>query len=839
MIHETTPAQSSPTAGLPPRPADEVGPARLEQLVELAARLLGGSDARMTLLPDLRTVMAGLGRTAQRELVKWPAEDALCAVTLRGDGPLVVPDARRDDRVNDLPSVAAGRVGAYLGVPLRAGGHTIGALCVTTDRAREWRDEDVALLDLVGQTLSAELRVAALSSSHHDDRLLWQLAVDAAGVGAWDWDLVTGDLRWDERLHALSGIEPDSFGGTIEAFGEWVHPEDRERVSGLLDEAIASCGTFAAEYRIVHADGTVRWVSARGSALVGEDGTAARLVGAAYDSTLTQDADARVARILESMPAAFFHLDTDWRFTFVNARAERMLGAVTSRLTGGNIWELFPDAVGSDFETHYRASAESGEPTEFEAHYPPPLASWYEVRVWPSPDGLSVYFLDITERKLAQQKLARSATRARLLAEVTSVLTDTLDSEQGVAELARLLVPEKADWCIVTVTDGPDPQAGQDWRRNMRDLGWWHRDAELRPTLEAYARRRVRALREDSFQARALMSRSTLLADDARETVTAGLEPGEAADLYRALDVEQALFVPMIRRGRVIGMLTLGRGADRETFGPEAVEMLEDVAGRAALALDNARAYSAQRDMAEGLQRSLLTAPPRSDLVEIAVRYAPAAEAAQVGGDWYDAFVRPERDLVLVIGDVVGHDVEAAGAMGQVRGLLRGIAVTCEGGPGEVLRRVDRAMDALAVESTATALVASVGSAAADGSVPVHWSNAGHPPALVLLPDDGGGYAVDVLGSEAPDLLLGFDADFERTDHALDLPPGAVVLLYTDGLVERRGQDLDDGIDELRAVVAELLPAAADLDGLLDGLLARLLPDHAEDDVALVAVRVR
>src|SRR5690606_14215198 len=111
-------------------------------------------------------------------------EDALCAVTLRTGGPLVVPDAAGDERVNDLPGVTSGQVGAYLGVPVVADGHTIGALCVLDGAPRAWRPEDLALLELLADTVSTELRLAALATSHQDDRLLWQLAVDAAGVGA-------------------------------------------------------------------------------------------------------------------------------------------------------------------------------------------------------------------------------------------------------------------------------------------------------------------------------------------------------------------------------------------------------------------------------------------------------------------------------------------------------------------------------------------------------------------------------------------------------------------------------------------------------------------------------
>ena len=129
----------------------------------------------------------------------------------------------------------------------------------------------------------------------------------------------------------------------------------------------------------------------------------------------------------------------------------------------------------------------------------------------------------------------------------------------------------------------------------------------------------------------------------------------------------------------------LPRRRARPAFSREARDTLVDVADRAGLALDNARLYAEQRALAEGLQRSLMTAPPEPDHLQVVVRYEPAAETAQVGGDWYDAFLQQDGATVMVIGDVVGHDTAAAAAMGQVRGLLRGIAVHSGGGPAAVL----------------------------------------------------------------------------------------------------------------------------------------------------------
>ena len=126
------------------------------------------------------------------------------------------------------------------------------------------------------------------------------------------------------------------------------------------------------------------------------------------------------------MKSAFFALDRDWRFTYVNAEAERVLPRTREELLGGSIWELFPAAVGSDFEEHYRGAMATGEERVFEAYYPAPLDAWYEVRAWPSPDGLSVYFLDVTERRAAEERARRGAARLAVIAEVAAAVSDAL-----------------------------------------------------------------------------------------------------------------------------------------------------------------------------------------------------------------------------------------------------------------------------------------------------------------------------------------------------------------------------------------------------------------------------
>ena len=795
----------------------------LVRLADLSRRLLGTTSAAVRLLTAGAPAAGGAaaGGTADAPC------DALCAL-VTADGPLVVPDATADPRVAALPAVAEGRVVAFAGVPLVGDrGALLGVLCVWDTAAREWTDADVELVEQLARSAVAEMELAALAGEYQDTLDRWELAIDAAGVGSFDWDLTTGELLWDDRLLAIFGYDGDDFGRSIDDFDARVHPDDLPRIRAVLASAMDECSTWAMDYRIVRPDVGTRWVTARGRALRGPGGTAERMLGAAYDSTELHDGEARTTRVLEAMSAAFFSLDRDWRFTYVNAEAERLLGLPRDELLGGDLWELFPATPGSDFEVHYRAAAATGEAVSFEAYYPAPLDSWYEVRAWPSPDGLSVYFIDTTARRAAQADLQRALRRAQLVADVTTELSDTLVAEHAVARLAQLLVPELADFALVTLVDEDG---------GLRDVGWAHADPELQEVARRYAELRLQSLKPTSFVGSVLRTGlPTVLSDDVTRRLADVFEPGEARDVLLRLAPSAAAILPMQARGRTVGLLSIFNGPSARPFDGTEVATARDVAARAALALDNARLYAQQRELAEELQRSLLTPPPEPDHVEVVVRYAAAARAAQVGGDWYDAFLQPDGGTMLVIGDVVGHDTAAAAAMGQVRGLLRGIAFTTEQGPADVLTRLDAAIEGLQVGTTATAVVARLEQSPEEmerGITHLRWSNAGHPPPMSISPT---GEVLVLAGVEA-DLLLGIDPHSPRVESRVTLDRGATVLLYTDGLVERRGQSLDVGLGRLREALVEL--AGLPLAELCDALLDRLLPPTRDDDVAMVAVRL-
>src|SRR3712207_961013 len=301
------------------------------------------------------------------------------------------------------------------------------------------------------------------------------------------------------------------------------------------------------------------------------------------------------------------------------------------------------------------------------------------------------------------------------------------------------------------------------------------------------------------------------------------------------LGLGSGAIVPLVARGQSLGALGLFNDVERGPHTPAEVETAVEVGRRAGLALHHARLFDQQRALAGALQHSMLTDPPEPDHCEIVVRYVPAAEGAEVGGDWYDAFLEPGGATVLAIGDVVGHDTRAAAAMGQARGLLRGISYSSGASPSQVLTQVDRAVRGLALDTMATALVARLEQAEEDLRADrtwLRWASAGHPPPVLLLPDG----QVRVLDDDLPDLLLGVDPSAPRQDRLVAVPSGSTVLLHTDGLVERRDRDLDTGTAALVAVLAEY--AALPLADLCDRVLERLFLPDAEDDVALLAVRL-
>ncbi|WP_344587306.1 SpoIIE family protein phosphatase, partial [Kitasatospora paracochleata] len=304
---------------------------------------------------------------------------------------------------------------------------------------------------------------------------------------------------------------------------------------------------------------------------------------------------------------------------------------------------------------------------------------------------------------------------------------------------------------------------------------------------------------------------------------------------YRAAGVDSVLAAPLQARGHLIGVLTLARARSttRDTtpgttpgFTPDEVALVGELAARAALSLDNARRYARSQGIALELQRALLAEPgsPHPNL-ELASRYLPSGTSSVVGGDWYETVRLPFGRTLLVMGDVMGHGVEAAVDMSNYRSMLRYVAAM-DLPPHRILRQLDALISEEPDARPATCLLALADPARSRWT----FASAGHlPPALLAA--DRATELVEV--PTGPPLGTGLGG-YEPT--STELRADQVLLLYTDGLVERRGEDIDHSLARLAGL---RLPIAGPLDTLLDAVLTALTPHAAEDDIALLAARVR
>jgi serine phosphatase RsbU (regulator of sigma subunit) len=303
------------------------------------------------------------------------------------------------------------------------------------------------------------------------------------------------------------------------------------------------------------------------------------------------------------------------------------------------------------------------------------------------------------------------------------------------------------------------------------------------------------------------------------------------AELFRTLGGASVISVPLVARRRMLGAMVMVMTDERRSFTTEDVDLARDLSRRAAMAMDNVRLYQQEHTVAETLQRSLLPDLPTIPGITAAAHYLSASSAADVGGDFYDLLRLPDGAVGIAIGDVVGHDVTAAAAMGHLRGLLRACAWDApDNDPGEVLGRVDRLVQGLHVAPMATMVYGRAEPPEADGAPwRLRLANAGHPP-LLLRHVDG---SVELLDG-VTGLLIGVDDRHRRTSITFDLPRGSTLVAYTDGLIERPGDDLDAGIVALAGRI-EGAPADATPADLCVHAVGPT-PDR-RDDVAVIALR--
>lgn len=305
---------------------------------------------------------------------------------------------------------------------------------------------------------------------------------------------------------------------------------------------------------------------------------------------------------------------------------------------------------------------------------------------------------------------------------------------------------------------------------------------------------------------------------------SAGFPPGHP--VMRTL-----LGVPLLVRGTVYGDLYVADKTDGTPFDNDDEGLLTALASAAGVSLENARLYEHLKHATEHFQRRMLPVLPDLAPLEVAARYEPASELPRLGGDWYDAMVLPDGATCVVVGDVTGHDVEAAPLMGQIRNMLRAIALDRGEPPGMVVSRLDRALTMFDEPPTATLVLGRIERDPEEGGqYTFAWSNAGHLPPLLVDADGHTRY----LAPARHGIPVGIEASVPRFSHTHPLPPASTLLLFTDGLVERRDQDIDTGLDDLAEQTARM--ATAPLEELCDALISRSRQVF-DDDVAMLALR--
>lgn len=449
---------------------------------------------------------------------------------------------------------------------------------------------------------------------------------------------------------------------------------------------------------------------------------------------------------------------------------------------------------GSPFELEYRTEGGAGDRWLLSRGQ---QLAWHTAGDQPHLVGVT---LDISQRRRLTERLARDSERTRRLQQATAALSAAVD-RAAVTSALRDKVVTAAGAVDVAVLLADESTVG--------------------------------ALPADEAANAALLA-------ELRRTRDVGEDPEAPVGLRRFDGDDDGWFkvLPLRAAGSNVGAIAL-RFVDPPEVDDEFHRFMMSLTRQVAVAFDRAQLFEHERQIAESLQRQLLPQrlPVRDD-AELAARYLPANTEVQVGGDWYDAIELDDGGFVFAVGDVMGHGVAAASAMGQLRVGLRALA-TVDPGPGAIIAAADRLAGDLLPDRYATVCIGRTGRDDAGGHV-VCLASAGHQPVLLVQPDGSADW-IDLVATVPVGVAHQVGLDDEVDERAVDVRPGSTLLLFTDGLVEHPGEDIDAGQERLRAAAGRIFGAEGDdLATSCDRLIEAVVDtEHREDDIALLAVRLR
>ncbi|MET8948200.1 SpoIIE family protein phosphatase [Streptomyces sp. NPDC004542] len=756
----------------------------------------------------------------------FPVADAY-----RSGTPVVLSNAT--ETVRRYPQLAAGLPFQFgsLYVPVPGAKPPFGVLAVMRPAAADAGDElpEPDRLAALAEKLGAELRALVESEEEAEDAVVWDgepLCVRPPAarpvpwpVGRFTWDPATSAVTVDGRLHDLLGALPEEFAATGEALAGALAPADAHQIITALDDTAAGTPP-PLPLHVRAADGTTRLLELWPPS---ERADASLVRGLVLDPGPAASAGAAA----DPLPQGVFCLDRLGVIVYANPAAARLLGRERERLLGRPFEEAVPWLSRPPYEDHIRGALLSPEPVHFHVRRPPDdgegEGDWLALSLHAGPDTLSctVVPADRMDAPLDTHvelppvqpppggpslapvyrpiALAIALTDAVTARQVSEVVMRELLPAFGGRRLAIYLLQERHLY-LAWETGFP-----QGFLTRFEGVGL---DARL-PGVETLT------------TGRPIFFESMQLLNAAYPGI-----PMDATEGARA-------FLPLIASGRPVGSCILGFERNRG-FSTEERTVLTALAGLIAHAMEKAQRYDSEAALARGLQQALLprrlSAHPQ---VETAGRYLPGTQGMDVGGDWYDV-VEAGDGLALVIGDVQGHGVQAAATMGQLRSAVRAFALG-DHPPDEVMSGTNRLLIDLDPGQFASCCYLRLDPATGAARV----ARAGHLPPLLRCPD-GRTRVVELPGG----VVLGVDAHAQYPVAELTLEPDAILALYTDGLVERPGVDIDVGIGALRVALARAGAAAGrrggrSLSGVADRLTAtaRHATDRPDDVALLLASR--